>query len=254
MPMPAWPSLSALAVACLLAAACTAAPVDAVDEQAAADANAALGIDYLRKGYEQEAVTRLKRALSYDPDHADAHWGLAIVYSRLHEFERAERHFKAALAAKPAPEIYNNYGAFLCARGRTEEAVDRFSTAAANPRYTRPADALANAGLCLYRAGQQDAAEGYLRRALDKNAEHPRALALLARLYYDRGDYLRARAFLQRRQAVAELEGDLLLLAARNELALGNGDEAGRYLARYNQAAASAERVTLEQLVSDEHD
>lgn len=243
----------ALAMALALLAACAADPAGQVDAQAAADANANLGIDYMRKGHNDLALERLQRALSYQPGHVRANWALAIVYARLQETTLADRHFQRAIAERPAPEILNSYGAFLCQRGQTEEAVELFVQAAGNPRYTNAADALANAGVCMARAGNADAAEQYLRRALALDAQQAQALGWMARLLVARGDHLGARAFLQRLDAVAALQGDLLLLAARNEIGLNDRGEARAYLRRYN-LAREGQIMTMDQLAVPAHD
>lgn len=234
-------------VLCLALGACAGGPDEHLDEQRAADANAALGIDYMRKGNYEQALSRLRRALSYDDEHVDANWALALTYGRLQEYDKADTHFRRALDVSPSPPILNSYGAFLCERGRVEDAVRYFDRAADNPRYASPADALANAGLCLVRTGREAEGEDYFRRALEHDPEHAAALERMARLEFGRGDHLGARAFLQRRADAGPLDRELLLLAARNELALGDRDEARRYLRRYN-ADESGAPVTLEQL------
>lgn len=239
-------------VLCLALGACAGGPDEPLDEQRAADANAALGIDYMRKGNYERALSRLRRALSYDDRHVDANWALALTYGRLQEYDKADVHFRRALDGSPSAPILNSYGAFLCERGRIDDAVRYFRRAADNPRYASPADALANAGLCLTRAGRDSEGEDYFRRALEKDPEHASALERLARLEFAHGDHLRARAFLQRRAAVGPLDGELLLLAARNELALGDRREAALYLRRYN--AAESRNMTLDQLANGFHD
>ncbi|MDT0619150.1 type IV pilus biogenesis/stability protein PilW [Salinisphaera sp. P385] len=232
---------------------CATGPNADADAAQAADANADLGIDYLRKSRNEQALDKLKRALSFEPDHVRANWGLGIVYARLESFDRADTHFQRALASTDSPAILNSYGAFLCDRGRVDEAISRFDRAAKHPEYTTPAVALSNAGICLARAGRDGDAESFLRRALDADPAYGAALAQMARLTFRRGDHMSARAFVQRREGVAELPAELLLLAARNELAMGERGAAQRYLRRYNDAAPDEER-TMDQLTDESDD
>lgn len=237
----------------LAGAGCATGPNADADAAQAADANADLGIDYLRKSRNEQALDKLKRALSFEPDHVRANWGLGIVYARLESFDRADTHFQRALASTDSPAILNSYGAFLCERGRVDEAISRFDRAAEHPEYTTPAVALGNAGICLVQAGRDGDAEAFLRRALDADPAYGPALAQMARIMFRRGDHMTARAFVQRREDTAELPAELLLLAARNELALGERGAAQRYLRRYNEAAPDDER-TMDQLTDESHD
>lgn len=239
---------AAAVLLCLLVlTACASSPQQKLNNADAANANANLGIDYMRKGNNELALSKLKRALEYNPDHVNANWALGIVYQRLNEPDKAETYFQRAIDRQPRPEILNSYGVFLCEQGETEEAVDKFQRSADNPRYATPANALANAGLCLERAGKTAKAETYYRRALKANPEHAPTLRQLAQLSYKQGDYLRARGFLQRLEDVETLSGDMLLLGARIELAQGNRQGAALYLRRYNTDHPGAPR-TLDQL------
>lgn len=229
--------------------ACASGPAADIDDARAADANATLGINYLREGNNELALEKLQRALSFQDDHVKAHWGLALVHERLDQAEKAEDHFERALSGSSNPGILNSYGAFLCDQGRTDAAIEHFEQAADDPRYTNAASALTNAGICLRRAGRRQAAANFLKRALEKKSEYSPALAAMARLRYAGGEHLNARAFFQRHDAVEPLTGKLLLLAVRNELALGDRTAAGRYLKRYNEAHREAE-WTLDELAS----
>ncbi|MDN5937164.1 MAG: hypothetical protein L0H83_00720, partial [Salinisphaera sp.] len=181
-----------------------------------------------------------------------ANWAMALVSMRLQDYDSADRHFRRAIAARPAPDILNDYGVFLCQRGHSDKALNYFRQAATNPRYAQAADAWTNAGVCLARAHRGKEAAGYLRKALATDPKQGQALAQLARLRFQAGDYLAARGFLQRCDAVTPLQGDLLLLAARNELALGEANEARAYLHRYN-SGHPGQTITMEQLTDKKH-
>ena len=73
------------------------------------------------------------------------------------------------------------------------------------------------------------------------------ALTGMSRLQFEQGDFLRARAFNERADGVAQLDADQLLLAARIELALGDRDAAAAYLERHNAREPSA-TLSLRQL------
>jgi len=236
-----------LVVLCGLALAGCAGHENVVDKGRAADANASLGADFLRKNDNEQALSRYKRALGYDRNNVSANWGMAIVNDRLGETEEASRFYKKTLDLQPGPAIYNSYGVFLCKQGDTDSAIKYFKRAANDPRYAGSADALANAGLCLHRAGQPAVAERYYRDALAANDSQLTALTDMARLKYEQGDFLRARAFIERADSVAKLDAEQLLLGARIELALNDSEAAGAYLERHNAAEPSAS-LSLRQL------
>lgn len=222
-----------------------------IDAERAADANAALGISYLRKGQPRKALNKLKDALSYNEDHVRANWGMALVYSNLDSPDKARSHYERALEHSDSPAIMNSYGAFLCAHGRPEPAVAYFERAVSVPTYANPAYALANAGICLRRRGQTDRAVSFLKRALKQKPSYAPALSAMARLKYANAEYFGARAYFQRLDAAKALKDEILLLAVRNELALDNQRQAHQYLYRY-KAAHPQTSWTLDSLNSDE--
>ena len=77
----------------LVALAGCAGGKNAVDNQRAAEANASLGADFLRKQDNENALSRFKRALDYDSSNTTANWGMAIVSERVGEDEDAKRYY-----------------------------------------------------------------------------------------------------------------------------------------------------------------
>lgn len=200
------------------------------DSQSAAKANADLGIEYMRQGDYHRALVKLRRALEQDPRSIEAHSGIALLYQQLEEYADAEVHFKKALSlSKDDPNIQNNYAVFLCGRGRHQEALGYFMKAVDNPLYVQPEAAYTNAGVCARRIPDQQLAETHFREALRRNPRYAEALAQMAFISYEAGDYMRARAFLQRYESVAPESPQLLLLAMRTERQLGNREAAERY-------------------------
>jgi type IV pilus assembly protein PilF len=200
-----------------------------MDLEEAARINTQLGMDYLRQGNLASAEEKLKRALTQDPDLADAHVVLAILYSRKGQDDVADKHFREALSLAPNnPDALNNYGTFLCSRKRIADGEKYFIRAAQNPEFKRPELAWTNAAVCL-REAQPEKSEQYLREALKANPGYPDALAQFALICYRKSDYLRARAFLQRYEAVAQPSPQTLWVRAKTEAALGDAAAAIRY-------------------------
>lgn len=201
------------------------------DLDEAAKLNTQLGIDYMRKGQLDLALEKLKKALDQDPDLATAHSSIAFVYARRGENRLAEKHYREALDENADdPFTLNNFGVFLCGQGELEDAEKYFLKAARSKDYATPEAAWTNAGVCLRREPKQTPrAEQYFREALRLNPQFPDALAQMAQLTYESGDYLRARAFLQRYESVARATPQSLLIGARNERKLGDMQSARAY-------------------------
>lgn len=189
--------------------------------------------DSLRDGRLDAAGRQARAALENDGSSAEAHTLLALVAERQGQTREAGAHY--ARAAELAPDrgvTLNNYGAWLCGNGRAADALPLFERALADRSYATPAAALANAGTCALRAGQPAQAERYLRRALQYDPGSAVALAGMARLSYDSGDFLQARAFSQRRLAASSATREVLQLASQIEQKLGDMQASARYVQR----------------------
>src|SRR3546814_13381920 len=79
-----------------------------------------------------------------------------------------------------------------------------FDRALDDPFYKTRAMAYGNAGRCAVEAGLMERAEGYFRKALEIDPNFADVLEDMASLSLRRGDFLRARAFIQRREARSE--------------------------------------------------
>ena len=201
------------------------------DLKEAARLNTQLGIDYMRKGQFDLALEKLQKALEQDDDLGIAHSVIALIYQRKGEPKLAGKHYREALDLNADDAVtLNNFGTFLCGQGEIEDAEEVFLKAAKNKSNTLPADAWANAGVCIRRDPKAlDRAEGYLREALRINPKHPNALASLAQVSYERKDYFRARAFLQRYESGSRATAQTLWIGAQTERALGDMAAARSY-------------------------
>ena len=187
--------------------------------------NTQLGFGYLRNGQTGLAWERLNAALQADPDYATAHNGIALVYDRLNEPKKAEKHFKRAIELNPSDSAaQTNYGAFLCQQGRIDDGEKHFLKAVENPLYNKPALAYTNAGVCKLRADDPSGAETYFRAALRADPRFPLALLNMAELSFERQQYLTARAYVQRYEEVSRHNSRSLWLGIRTEEMLGDKD------------------------------
>lgn len=200
------------------------------DPVEAARANVRLAVAYMHRREYEVAMAKLQRALEQDPKNADAHTTLGVLYETLGERKKAGTHYREAVHLAPDdPNAHNNYGTWLCQDGRLKQAQKEFTKAAESPFYKTPQVALTNAGSCAMRDGEVARAEQYFRRALAVDEAYPDALYQMASLKYQQGDYMSARAFVQRYLSIARANAESLALAIRIENALGVDDAAWEY-------------------------
>jgi len=211
-----------------------------------AEVQTRLGISYLREGRLELAYNRLSKALRADPDYSTAHNAMGTLQERLGDLESAERHFRTAVTLDPTDSsAQSNYGSFLCRTGRPAEGEQRLLQALKNSLYERPEVAYNNAGICMLGAGDTVKAEAYFRSALERNPRIPAALQGMARLSFDAGRHLPARAYLQRYEELAELDAADLWLAVRIERALGDEAVAQRYATELRERFPDARETVL---------
>jgi type IV pilus assembly protein PilF len=196
----------------------------------AARANAQLAMQYIRNGNFDLAQEKALRAISQDNSVALGHAALAFVYAHKNEDADAVKEYRRAVDLDPKDlAIRNNFAVFECDHGNADDAMEIFSGLARDKNYSEPAAALQNAGVCARRAGKLDKAEGFFRDALSVQPDDPESLLQMAALNAQKQDWLKVRAFIQRRDRVANPIVESLKLGIQAERALGDYDAAGRY-------------------------
>lgn len=199
---------------------------------------------YMASGDLQSALSKLKMALNFDPDYAPAHTVIAVLYEKINNLPEAEIHYRKAEALEPtkgAPN--NNLGAFLCRTGKVRESLDYFRKAVADPFYQTPDVALTNAGVCNLKLHQTAAAEASFRDAIGRNPKNAEALFQLANTLYANNNAFRARAFLQRFDALGKPSAASLKLGHDIETRLGNPEGAQNYARRLQSRFPDSEQA-----------
>lgn len=203
-----------------------------------------LGQQYLASGDLQTALEKLDKALKFDPGYAPAHTVIAVVYERIGRPADAEAHYRKAVALQPDKgDFNNNLGAFLCKAGKTDEGEKYLARAVADPFYATPDVAWTNDGICRLRAGDTAGAQASLRKAIALNPQNAEALFQLANLNYLDNDMLRARAFMQRFDALGQPSAAALKLGHDIESRLGNTDAALDYRRRLHSLFPDSEQA-----------
>ena len=209
-------------------------PQSGSERNSAAETQVNLGVGYLQRGNTELALERFEKALKFNPKSAVAYSSMGVLFEQIGRRDLAEKNYRRAAALEPTKgNVRNNFGQFLCRLGRYDDADIEFKAALDDPFYQTPAVAASNAGKCARAAGRMEAAEKYLRLALEHNAETTEAYLPLASLLFARGQSMNARAFLQRHEASGlEQSADFLKLAAEVEEKLGDAKAAAGYRER----------------------
>lgn len=201
-----------------------------------------LGLEYLRQGNLDLALSRLERSLELDEGNAAAHQYIAEVYRQMGKADAAETHYRRALRLdNNNPMLLNNYGAFLCERKRFSAAEEFFLRAANAPSYRTPELAYENLALCALEMDDLERARDYFRKALEIRPSLPQSLYQMAEISYRNGEYLSARGFIERYHALGQTRQSLEL-AIRVEEALGDTAAADNYRELLNTNFSGAGR------------
>lgn len=233
-----------LAAALALLAGCATGPGrTATDAQKAASAHSAmshkgqanlsLAQNYLAAGKVEYAMDRANRALRSDPNSADVQVVLGMIREKLGDKPKAGEHY--ARAAKLAPDsghVLNVYAIWLCKEEQAAEADVMFARAVKDVFFKAKETAYYNAAKCALQVGQADKAAEYLRQGLEVAPKNPILLMRMAELQLQRGNYLSARAFFQRREALGDTDAEFYELGGRIEDAAGDRAAAARYRQR----------------------
>jgi type IV pilus assembly protein PilF len=225
----------------------TGPPEKKADQGDAAELNYQLGARYYRKGDYDLARDRLELALEQDPKNGMAWSALGLTYEALGNVRLAEESYDRAVRVAPRDyKIQENYAVFLCRQGRFDDARKYFDKAIKAPTNDYSEQTYTNAGVCMMQKPDHVAAEGYLRAALERRPTHGEALLQMSVLFYETGDALRARAFLQRYLGSNMPTAPVLMHGIRIEEELGDDTARREYtlqLLRDFPDSAEAERI-----------
>lgn len=213
--------------------------------RARARAHNDLGFVYFQQKNYEVALEEFTIATKIDPTFGFAYNGLGMVHSALGQDVLAEKNFKQAVQVEPNnSESHNNYGNFLCSRGRVDESIKEFLSAVKNPLYATPAMAYTNAGICSLRKQDVRNAEVYFQRALQVEPLFHSAAYQLALIQFNRNEVVSAKTTLQ--NAMLSRPGpELLWLSVRIARLLGNQDDESSYALELRRQYPDSEQAKL---------
>lgn len=219
-----------------LLSACTAQPVNTVPSDQALNKSAIsytqLGFAYLERNNSERAKRAMIKALSLQPDFADALHGMALIYQQEGEYKLAEKHFRQALSESPEfSTARNNFAAFLYSQQRYDEACEQLELTVADTLYFNRQQAFENLGLCEVQRQHLPAAETAFKKALQLNNKSEKAMLELADIYRQQNHPLDAWRYLQKHFEFAKPTERSLRLGIFLADSLGKKADKSRWLA-----------------------
>jgi Tfp pilus assembly protein PilF/peroxiredoxin len=156
-----------------------------------------LGTLSMKSGQPAEARQAFERALSLQPDHAEASNSLGALLAQSGDVPGAIARFRAALATRPAfADALNNLGYALFQSEQDQQAYELYQKAlAAQPEFP---EALNNLGIFFGQGGDLEQAESFFKRAVAARTGYGEATNNLALVLAARGDVTGATTLLQR--------------------------------------------------------
>jgi type IV pilus assembly protein PilF len=153
-------------------------------------------------------------------------------------------HKRRAVELKPKDgAVNNNLAVFLCQQNKIAEAIGYFRKAVADPFYATPDLAWSNAGTCVLKNNDYKQAQEDYRKALKINPRNAEALYQMASILYQQNDAFRARAFIQRFEALGQPSAAALKLGHDIETRLGNAEGAQDYVRRLRTQFPDSEQT-----------
>ena len=179
---------------------------------------------YFSRSQFNTALDEIKLAIQADPNNGPAHNLMGLIYAALGNTAQAEAAFRKALQINPRDaDTMNNYGWFLCQNQRFKDAEAQFQQALVQPNYRGAARTMRVMGICQARDGRMADAEASLMRSYQIDPSSAETAYTLSDVQYRRGEYERARFYIDRVNKSPELSNaQTLWLGSRIEYKLGN--------------------------------
>lgn len=125
----------------------------------------------VKKGALREALEEAERGVARDPQAAESHHGLGVVYNLLDRLPEAERAFRAALAVRATPDAHIDLAGVLGRQKRSKDALASYKRALREePKHPV---ALLGAGMAADEAGLPEEAADHLQKLLSLPSEGP---------------------------------------------------------------------------------
>lgn len=202
---------------------------------------AGLRLELASAYYEQDkndiALEEVNQALVIDSTFPDAYILKGLIYFKLGDNRTALDNYQRALSFNSNNgSALHNIGWMQCVNAKYPEAIQYFKRALAIPTYRDKATSWLTLGVCQLRAGLVQDAELSLLKSFELDPSSPMAGYNLAQIFFDKGQYDRARFYVTRLNNNQELaNAQSLWLGARIERRTGSIEAARRLQVQIQQ-------------------
>lgn len=124
-----------------------------------------MGVALFKNKQYEESLKYFKRAVSLNPDFAEAYYNLGLCHEKCGELDDAARSYAKAVEKAPSIGGYLSLAVVLYTKGNYSKALEVFSKAANSADET--ADTYNNLGYALYKMGKISDAIEYYRKAIE---------------------------------------------------------------------------------------
>lgn len=171
-----------------LASGCQTTHTQKKDPEKAVKVRTQLAAEHIRSGDLDSAKRALDQALSVDSRDATANMMMGILLQQegsKPNLEKAEHYFNRAISSEPDnAQAHNNYGTYLYQMERYNDAVEQFRIAGATLGYDQRYQALENLGRIYLKLGDVANAEKTFKQALLANRDSYISMLELAEIFY----------------------------------------------------------------------
>lgn len=147
-----------------------------------ADIHNKLGLIYSRRNLFYEAKREYETAIGLAPKKAEAYFNLGVLYQDVHTHDKAAEMYEKAIAVLPQyDKAHFNLGIAYYKTGRVEECISEYKRVIElNPEYV---DAFVNLGIAFFVKGSYSEAIGVLKKALSKSSNGAKIHYYLGNVY-----------------------------------------------------------------------
>lgn len=196
-----------------------------------------IGYSHYEQGNLFQAKEALGKALEINSRSAGAHLGIARVYSQEEEFRLADRHFQRAIRFGGETEHRFQYAVFLYNQGDMRGSYRQFDEVVKDTRYVRRAISFEYRGFSALQMNRSDDALASFQRAVTLNNQLASSHISIARIWFERADYVKSYASFQQYTALVRAR-----MATHNASTLWLGIQ----LADYNNDANAVSSLVLQ--------
>ncbi len=151
-----------------------------------------LGVYNQNQGNTIKAIEKYKEVLKLDPNNAEVHNNLGLIYKERDDLDKAVKHYQLAISLNPGmDEAHNNLGAIYYLRGDYRAAELEYQKAL--ELNSKNLMSRLNMGLVYKAVGWKGKAIDTLEEVVFEVSFHPEAHYNLAILYEELGDLERAK-------------------------------------------------------------